>query len=99
MFFIYLFFVASPPRICRSDRFLLSTPRTSTYKFLSILLNRSVTSLCTVLLLIPNRLAASRTVVRFSMIKTASSQARSSIFPFKLRHAPYPVMLHVYVKE
>ena len=56
-------------------------------------------SICTVLLLIPNRLAASRTVVRFSMIKTASSQARSSIFPFKLKHAPYPVMLHIYVKE
>lgn len=55
-----------------------------------------VISICTVLLLIPNFFAASRTVVRFSMIYVASSQARSSILPFKTQHTPYPDMLHIY---
>ena len=45
------------------------------------------TSICTVLLLIPNLRAASLTVARFSMIYAASSQARSSMFPFKTQHS------------
>ena len=46
-----------------------------------------VTSVCTVLLLIPNFLAALRTVVLFSMMYWASAQARSSMFPFKKQHS------------
>ena len=57
------------------------------------------TTVCTVDFETPNFLAASRTVVRFSMMYAASSQARSSMFPFKTQHAPYPDMLHQYVER
>ena len=42
-----------------------------------------VTTICTVLLLIPNILAVCRTVALFSTIYSAIRIARSSIYPFK----------------
>lgn len=44
--------------------------------------SRSERSLCTVDLLIPNFFAADRTVALLSMMYTAKSQARSSMFDF-----------------
>lgn len=44
----YFFFVAIPPRICRSDKFLSKTRLTSLNSPASISFNLSVTSLCTV---------------------------------------------------
>lgn len=42
----------------------------------------------------PNCLAAARTVARCSIMYWASMTARSSMFPFKLRHSPQFLLLH-----
>lgn len=80
---IYFSFVAMPPRICRSCLLISSTQRTFFASAGLIRHKRSVQSLCTVLLLIPNRFAACRTVALFSIINPATSTALSSIYSFK----------------
>ena len=46
----------------------------------------------------PNCVAAERTVARFSMMYTARSQARSSIFVYKYT-TPHSLVVHVYERE
>jgi len=82
-FFLYFIRVASPPRMCLSalfsSRIFLTCFAIAGLSFLSL----SVTSLCTVLLLIPKVWAAALTVDLFSMINAPSSRARSTIYCFK----------------
>ena len=54
-----------------------------------------VASACTVDLDMPNCVAAERTVARFSMMYTARSQARSSIFVYKYT-TPHSLVVNVY---
>ena len=54
-----------------------------------------VASACTVDLEMPNCVAAERTVARFSMMYTARSQARSSIFVYKYT-TPHSLVVNVY---
>ena len=56
-----------------------------------------ITTVCTVDLLIPKRLAAERTVARLSMMNTARSQARCSIFVY-ICTTPHAFVFDVYVK-
>jgi len=92
--FLYFIRVASPPRMCLSALFSSRILRTcfamDGFSFLSL----SVTSLCTVLLLIPNIWAAALTVVLFSIMNAPSSSALSSIYCFKadslLQHQNLP---------
>ena len=57
-----------------------------------------VASACTVDLDMPNCVAAERTVARFSMMYTARSQARSSIFVYKYT-TPHSLVVNVYERE
>ena len=57
-----------------------------------------VASACTVDLDMPNCVAAERTVARFSMMYTARSQARSSIFVYKYT-TPHSLVFNVYEWE
>lgn len=57
-----------------------------------------VASACTVDLDMPNCVAAERTVARFSMMYTARSQARSSIFVYKYT-TPHSLVFNVYERE
>ena len=57
-----------------------------------------VASACTVDLEMPNCVAAERTVARFSMMYTARSQARSSIFVYKYT-TPHSLVFNVYEWE
>ena len=66
------------------DAFVAVTGRSET-NILATYFKRWATSLCTVLLLTPNFLAAFRTVALFSMIYSPSSTARSSTMPFMVR--------------
>ena len=75
----YFSFVASPPRIWRSDLLTSSTFRVSAARDALIFSRRSVTSLCTVDFEIPKCFAACLTVVLLSMIYLAISIALSSI--------------------
>ena len=75
---LYLRRVARPPRMCRSALLRSSSTRTCRYSPGFTCGRRSVRSLCTVDLETPNFFAAARTVVRFSMMYAARSQARSS---------------------
>ena len=84
----YFLRVASPPRRCRSALFCSRTSRTFSYSSRSICRRRSDRSLCTVLLEMPKRLAAARTVALFSTIDLASSHARSSLFVCIMHHSP-----------
>ena len=74
--------VACPPRIWRSALFCCKMACTCRESGRLYWGSRSVRSLCTVDLLIPNCFAAARTVVRFSMMYTARSQARCSMSCF-----------------
>lgn len=65
---MYFNFVAIPPRICLSALFSSSITLTSFASFGFIFTRRSETSLCTVLLLTPNFLAAPLTVSFESII-------------------------------
>ena len=82
----YFLRVASPPRRCRSARFLFSTFLTSRQSFRSISRNRSVTSLCTVDLLLPKCFAQSRTVAPVSRMYSAHSLARRSMYSNTSKH-------------
>lgn len=73
----YFCLVASPPRRCRSDLFFSKSLCISAANAGFICGSFSLTSLCTVDLLIPKRAAASRTVLCFSMRYCASSSQRS----------------------
>lgn len=75
----YFSLVAIPPRMCRSDLLTSNTTLVFTANAGLICFRRSVTSLCTVDLLIPYFFAACRTVALLSMIYRAISIARSSI--------------------
>ena len=57
-----------------------------------------VASACTVDLDMPNCVAAERTVARFSMMYTARSEARSSIFVYKYT-TPHSLVFNVYERE
>ena len=92
----YFSFVASPPRIWRSALFRSSSSRTWRYSAGLTFTSRSVMSLCTVDLEMPNWAAAARTVDLFSMIYTARSQARCSIFVCTYT-TPHTLVFHVYV--
>ena len=70
---IYFFFVASPPLKCLSSLFFSSTLFTSRYKDLFTFFKITVTSLCTVLLLIPNLFAVVLTVALFSTMYKPST--------------------------
>ena len=65
---LYFRFVASPPRIWRSARFVSRTRRTFVHRARSKTRRRSVTSLCTVLLLLPKRAAVCLTVSPVAMM-------------------------------
>ena len=78
-FLQYLHRVAFPPRICRSCKFMRSTPRTCAQSAGSNCCRRSVTSLCTVDLLTPNLAAQVRTVHPVSSMNLASATERSKI--------------------
>ena len=84
---LYFLLVAIPPRIWRSFLFFWSTTFTCFQSTGSLLLRRSVTSLCTVDLLILNCLAAALTVASFSIIYSPSIIARSSTV-FLIRSTP-----------
>jgi len=75
----YFSFVAIPPRIWRSALLTSSTRRTDFANSGSIFSTRSVMSLCTVDLLMPNFFAVSRTVALVWIINWATATARSSI--------------------
>lgn len=77
---LYLRLVASPPLMCRSALLRSSRVRTCRYSAGLMRGRRSVRSLCTVDLLIPNCRAAARTVVWLSTMYAARSATRSSIF-------------------
>ena len=80
----YFRLVASPPRICRSARFFWSTCRTSPQRRRSISFRRSVTSLCTVDLLMLKCFAQSRTVAPVFKMYSAHWRARRSIYSHTL---------------
>jgi hypothetical protein len=67
----------------RTDEKLPGADCASPRQFFQYDLFQFARSVCTVLLLIPNFLAAARTVALFSMMYTAKSQARSSMLAFK----------------
>lgn len=73
---LYFFRVARPPRIWRSLLFFSSTFFTSPYSCGSSRISRSVTSLCTVDLLILKTFAAARTVAPVSAMYSPNSIAR-----------------------
>ena len=73
--FSYFILVAIPPRIWRSFLFISKISFTCAKSTGSSLLSLSLTSLCTVDLLIPNLLAAERTVALFSRIYLPSTTA------------------------
>ena len=75
----YFIFVAMPPRICLSARFVESISETLINRSKSRFFNRRETSLCTVDLLIPNLSAAARTVAPVSAIYFPSITTLSSI--------------------
>ena len=75
----YFLRVAIPPRMCRSALLRSSTCFTRRYSARLQCARRSLRSLCTVDLLMPNCFAAARTVALFSIMYTARSQARCSI--------------------
>ena len=85
---LYLILVAIPPLMWRSALFFSSTSLTWLYRGLLNCCRRSDKSLCTVDFEIPNFFAAARTVALLSMMYTARSQARSSMFDFKSYHSP-----------
>lgn len=77
--------VASPPLMCRSLLFVSSTRRTLLYSGGLEVLSLWLTSLCTVLLLIPNFCAAALTVAFRSIMYRARIAARSSVDSFNLK--------------
>lgn len=92
----YLFFVAIPPRIWRSLLFVSRILLTSLYRAGLSTLSRWLTSLCTVLLLTPNFLAAFLTVAPFSIMYSPSIAARSSTIPFTRNP---PIVLIIYMQR
>lgn len=58
-----------------------------------------MTSICTVLLLTPNSFAAVRTVALFSIMYSASSHARSSMFVFKNTTPTFFYRYHIYAEK
>lgn len=82
-FCIYFCRVASPPRQWRSCLFCSRISRTSRYREGLMCFKRSVTSLCTVDLLMPNFAAVCLTVFLLSAIYSPSLTARSHALPFK----------------
>jgi hypothetical protein len=75
--------------MCLSDLLISKTLRASLASLGFILLSLSVTSLCTVDLLIPNFLAVSLTVALLLIMKFATSTALSSMYVFKKEALPF----------
>ncbi len=84
----YRLFVASPPRICRSALFFSKISRASRYNPRFTLLSRSVISLCTVDLDIPNFFAALLTVAPYKTMYLANISHRSP--SALITHTPFP---------
>ena len=80
---LYFSLVAIPPRICRSLLFFSRTLLTIPAIVGLISTSRSETSLCTVLLLIPNCFAQFLTVALLLIMYLALSNTLSSIYAFK----------------
>ena len=97
VFFLYFFFVASPPRICLSALFSLSIVLACCASWGFIFRSRSVTSLCTVDLDIPNFFAVSLTVALLFMMYSASSMVLSSMYAFNWAAPFYIVLLCTYI--
>lgn len=92
---LYFLRVAIPPRICRSALFRSRSSRTCRYRAGLTFGRRSVRSLWTVDFETPNCLAAARTVALFSIMYTARSRERSSMFVY-IYTTPYTCVVHVY---
>lgn len=82
---LYFLLVAIPPRMCRTDLFSSRTFLTASLRGLLIRSRRSVTSLCTVDLEIPNFFAVSRTVALLSRMYSANCMVLSSMCAFTYR--------------